>query len=78
VLERTRVCPISVPRCSSGWVTVTNTDLELEEAGSCNAELGRATRKPAALRTRFCGLTLSDVFVRFDMGLHGRRGVRII
>ena len=68
MLERTRVCPIRVPHCSSGWVSVTNTDFEVGW-GSFNVELDRATRNPAVFQACLAGLTLPEVLVRFDMGL---------
>ena len=71
---RTQVSPVRVPRRLSGWVTVTNTDLE--EGGSANIELDRVTRNPAVFRVCLTGLTPSKVLVHFNMGLHGRQKKR--
>ena len=70
VLENTRVCPVKMLHCSSGWVTVTNRAEfeELDAPGS--AEGGRAARKPAGFRWRLGAFDSVEEPGRFDMGFH--------
>ena len=66
---RTRFWASKMPRCSSGWFTVTNRVLLVlvvvlgcEETGA-----GRATRNPAGLRERFAGGIPFEELDRFDI-----------
>ena len=62
-----------MPRRSSGWLTVTNTEVfDEREVLGCEGP-GRARRNPAGLRYRLAGGTSLELFDRFDIKFTWKR-----